>query len=118
MNLSELRASGYSGINSVDEDKVNEIASNLRHDGWVGAPLVTCMFHLVTGSHRFEALKSSVEHDFEVPTIELSEIFASESMDLDEVMEEEDCTEPWGSGFVFVLDQLSVETREFYGIQY
>jgi len=45
-------------INSVDLDKVSELAKSIRDNGWVGAPILvhTGINQLVTGSHRLAAL--------------------------------------------------------------
>lgn len=44
-------------INDVDETKVNALVKSMLKDGWKGCPLLVYGEELITGSHRFAALK-------------------------------------------------------------
>lgn len=111
--------SSYNPINGVEAVKVDRIAESLLRDGWVGAPIVVHEGAMVTGSHRYEALRSAgLDYQFDVPTVELADVFAEVDLDLSDAMTDEDSSEAWDSGFVFVLRALPVDTIEKYGIQW
>ena len=44
-------------INSVDEDKVRQIASSIQENGFTGCPILIYSDELLTGSHRLAALR-------------------------------------------------------------
>ena len=55
------KISGFSEINNVDENKVNQLINSMLGQGWQGAPILYCDLGLVTGSHRIAALKKIEE---------------------------------------------------------
>lgn len=61
-------------INSVDEEKVNELMENIKANGYIGAPIFVHagINQLVTGSHRLEALKRLAEENEDLYTIEVA----------------------------------------------
>lgn len=60
-------------INEVDEEKVNEIAENMRKNGFVGCPILIWNDTLMTGSHRLAALKKLEEEGVDVFDWEVAE---------------------------------------------
>lgn len=47
----------YVPINPVDENKVDNLVKSMLENGWQGMPILTYGEALLTGSHRFAALK-------------------------------------------------------------
>lgn len=48
-------------VNEVDQNKVEEIKESILANGWQGAPILYTNLGLVTGSHRFAALREIEE---------------------------------------------------------
>ena len=78
----------YNTINEVEDEKVNELVESMLKNGWVGAPILVYGNDLLTGSHRFAALKkiNGMVNDGE---IEESEVLSQEvAEDVTEIVEE------------------------------
>lgn len=73
-----------------DEAKVDQIANSLIRDGWVGAPLVAWDELLVTGVHRYAATQALDWSNYEIPMVELADLFAEQGLDLDALVAEID----------------------------
>ena len=120
MQLSTL-VECYAPINRTNKAKVESIGASILESGWVGQPIVIVDGGwAITGSHRIDALSdigSQLHHEFDVPTIELSDIFEENGLNLDEIMANEDVAEPWAPGFENVLYSLPSSVMDFYGIQ-
>jgi hypothetical protein len=117
MQLSEIR--NYQPINTTKKSVVLEIAKSLESDGWQGMPIVLFNGFLITGSHRVDALcQADLDYRFEVPTVDLNDVFEEAGLDLEETMDDESSEEPWDSNFCFVLNALPVNVVEKYGIQW
>lgn len=58
----------YSEINDVMADRLEEIKTSIKENGWQGAPILVCesMGCLITGSHRLAALKAIADEDFDL----------------------------------------------------
>lgn len=56
MTYEEIK--GFAKVNSTESDKVDELASSIRENGYVGAPILVAAASgiLITGSHRLAAL--------------------------------------------------------------
>ncbi len=94
----------------ADQAKVEGIAASLESNGWQGAPLVVDGENLLTGVHRYAAAQSLDWVDYEIPTIEISDIFAANGLDWAQMMEEEN------GDLEYVLRQLPQAVLDKYGI--
>lgn len=90
-------------INSVDEEKVVALANDIRENGWKGMPILFVPGSLITGSHRYAALRKIWEEEPENAVFEDEKVFASVEDIVDAAMEER------GESFdeVVVFDTLS-----------
>lgn len=101
-----------------DEDKVRRLAESMERDGWTGAPIVVVdSEYALTGVHRIAAWRSLGLPDYEIPTVELSELFAEAGVDMEEAWE------AWGRPTIddatfpqFINNELPEEIREKYGL--
>lgn len=57
---------GFEKVNDIEPEKVLEIASSIRENGWRGAPILTYGNTLITGSHRLAALDILAGEDFDL----------------------------------------------------
>lgn len=100
-----------------DEAKVAALAAAIERDGWQGSPLVVVDdINLITGCHRYAAVRSLGWEDAEIPTVELAEVFDGAGLDLETVMADEGCESIDDAAFVYVVNALPAEVRESYGI--
>jgi hypothetical protein len=103
----------------TDQKHFEELRDSMEQNGWQGMPLVKwgdeC---LMTGSHRYPAAKALDWVDYEIPMIDLEDVFAEAGLDFAELHEMFRCPtwdEIWGSGLLY---ELPNEIREKYGIQF
>lgn len=98
-------------LHTVDNrEKVEQIKANLERDGWVGAPLVVDGDQLLTGTHRYTAAKELDWVDYDIPMIEISDLFAEHGLDWNAIMDDEDYD------LVSALAYLPEDIRNEYGI--
>lgn len=93
-----------------DAEKLQSLIASMESNGWQGAPLVAIGDELITGSHRYAAWREVFDTDYGLPVVQLADIFEESGLDLDATMEEENYELVW------VLEALSHEVREEYGI--
>lgn len=99
-----------------DPQKVAALAASMERDGWVGPPVVVDGPQALTGSHRIAAWRSLGRPDYEIPTIQLSDLFAAAGLDMQE------CHEFWGRptiddcSFRQFIEELPRAIREQYGL--
>ena len=53
-------------INDVEQDKVDEIKESMKKSGYIGTPIFYTNYILLTGSHRYEALKQLEKEGIEI----------------------------------------------------
>lgn len=63
MNMRFREIEYFEPINEVDENKVNEIATSIKANGFIGCPILVCGEALITGSHRLTALQQLAEQE-------------------------------------------------------
>ena len=73
MTYADLNAMGISTINNVDEEKAREIMESILDNGWIGCPILVYDGHLLTGSHRLEALWMAAQRDEDIYDLEVAE---------------------------------------------
>lgn len=93
-----------------DTAKVAQIAESLEANGWQGAPLVCDGENLLTGVHRYAAAQSLDWTSYDIPTIEIAEIFEANGLDWDAMVAEEN------GETEYVLMQLPQTVLDQYGI--
>jgi len=105
-----------------NQEAVKELADNIKENGWQGAPLVIMGEQLITGTHRYYAVKLLEEEgDFlkeDIPTIEIEEVFEEAGLDFEEIMEEYDYPDINFEFMLFVevIRHLPNEIKNKYGI--
>lgn len=101
-----------------DQNKVTMLMKDIREHGWNGAPLVIWEVYgqLITGVHRYAAVKGLGWDDSEVPTIGIDEVFEEADLDFDVVLEENGNPSVDDDDFLRVLNELPLVIRSKYGI--
>jgi hypothetical protein len=99
-----------------DWGKVGELMESIKQNGWQGAPLVAWGDQLITGTHRYAAWRKLGYCDYDLPTIDLSEVFAEAGFDIDELHEKYGYPTVDDPEFVDFILELPAEIREKYGI--
>lgn len=98
----------------TDEAKVQRIAESIERDGWQGAPMVADGDLLLTGVHRYAAMRQLDREDVvERHTIEIRDICPDYDAKVAELMAED------FSGLEaiqMVLEDMPEATRTEYGI--
>lgn len=101
-----------------DANKLQELVESIDANGWQGSPLVVWGEEfLLTGSHRYAACKELGMSDYEIPTIEIEEVFGEAGLNFDELHAEHGC--PTISDYAQVVDllnELPEDIKEKYGI--
>lgn len=98
-----------------DEAKLAELVASIERDGWQGAPLVADGEQLLTGTHRYAACKALGMADYEIPTIDVRDLFAEAGLDFDATYAENDGGD-WMQSMIWTLEALPQATRDEYGI--
>jgi len=98
-----------------DGAKVIVLAAHIKRHGWQGAPLVVEGEQLLTGTHRYAACKLIEMPDYEIPTIEIADVFAEAGLDFAAAYEENDYGD-WYQSMTYTLGTLPETTRAAYGI--
>lgn len=115
LGLDLADATGYTtGQDYYDADRVTEIATDMAHNGWHGAPLVVIPDYAVSysGTHRLRAAKEAELE--EVPAVSLHDLFAACGLDLDQITADEDLS--LVADRVEILLHLPDDIRETYAI--
>ena len=101
-----------------DYEHMRKLMASMEANGWVGAPLVIWDGeYLITGSHRYAAAMELGWTESDIPTIELSEVFAEAGLDFEALHAEHGYPTIDEHGkLVALLDELPEEIREKYGI--
>lgn len=102
-----------------DQIKYDQIKASLEVDGWLGAPLVVVGGDtLLTGTHRYHAARDLGWLDYQIPTIELAEVFEEAGLDYEEVASEYDEPLLYSPDFADMVNcELPEEILVKYGIQ-
>ena len=117
---------------TMDANKIRKLMTSIRHDGWLGAPLVADELanQLLTGSHRWSAVHDLLVVDpawgisATIPVIGLADVFRDAGMNLAQVQHKhglnQHCVVPrsrWPEPkYALVLLELPAPTQEKYGI--
>lgn len=68
-----------------DHSKVARLMDAMEQHGWQGPPIVVDSEQALTGVHRIAAWRALGRPDFDIPTIELRDVFAEAGLDMDEL---------------------------------
>ena len=98
----------------TDNEKVRKIAKSIGANGWVGAPMVTDGDLLITGVHRYAALRQIDCEDmlYDV-TIPIQDIIEDYDAQIEERMDDGD---EWYEAMKATVAGLDTSTREYYGL--
>lgn len=104
-----------------DKQKVQNLATSMKENGWVGAPIVKWGSEaLLTGCHRYNAASKVLGWaDRDIPMIDLEELFEEDGKDFEELHAAHNYPTTNDSDaydFCQLLDELSDEIRAEYGI--
>ena len=99
----------------TDNEKVQRIAESIEANGWQGAPMVTDGELLITGVHRYAALRQIDRTDmlYDV-TIPIQDIIEDYDAQIEERMEENG--DEWYEAMKATVAGLDASTREYYGL--
>ena len=103
----------------TDHEKVEQLKKSIEQQGWQGAPLVKWDVYgdLLTGTHRYAAVKDLGWEDNDIPAIDIEDVFTEANMDFDGILNEYGnpyLTDPL---FDCVLQSLPEDIRQKYGIE-
>lgn len=101
-----------------DEAHKEALMKSLKEHEWVGAPLVIWDGeYLLTGSHRYAAAMELGWSESDIPTIELSEVFAEAGLNFEELHRAYGSPTISDHGMlVALLQELPDGIRQKYGI--
>lgn len=98
-----------------DTEKVQRIAKSIKENGWVGAPMVADNDLLITGVHRYAALRElDLGHEVEDHTIDIRDLVEDYDAKIEEMMTEDEWE--WYEALVRIIDELPQATQEQYGL--
>ncbi len=100
-----------------DPAKLQRLIESISAHGWQGAPLVTWDCYLLTGTHRYAACQALGWVDADIPTIDISDVYAEAGLDWDALWHDYDCPtmDQWGV-VESLLRELPPTVRRKYGI--
>ena len=98
-----------------DTAKVERIAKSIEENGWIGAPMVADGELLITGVHRYAALRQIDRTDmlYEV-TIPIQDIIEGYDAKIEERMSEDG--DDWYEAMKATVAELDEDTRTEYGL--
>jgi len=97
-----------------DTEKVNRLAKAIEENGWQGPPMVADYDCLITGVHRYAALRQLDREAYvECHTIDIRDIVENFDAKIDELM---DSGLDWIESLRRILDDLPESTRTEYGM--
>ena len=99
-----------------DPAKVEKLVESIKQNGWQGPPLVAWGDQLITGTHRYAAWRELDRFDYDLPTIELDDVFTEAGLDINEIHAKYDYPTVDESLFVDFILELPEEILEKYGI--
>lgn len=119
---------GYFPPNEVrDTDKLRTLVESMEHAGWQGPPLVAHGAQLLTGSHRYFAVRElrdrygddDVGGHMTIPVVEAEELFDAAGLDfgaLRDKYDEEMAGEPAWEIYRRALDDLPATYHDYFGL--
>jgi len=98
-----------------DTAKVERIAKSIEENGWIGAPMVADGDQLITGVHRYAALRQlDLEHELAEHTIDIRDLVEDYDAKIEEMMTEDEME--WYEALVTIIGEMDTETAEQYGM--
>lgn len=99
-----------------DHKKVAQLMDAMKLRGWQGPPIVVEGDQALTGVHRLAAWRALGFPDFDIPTIELHDVFTEAGLDMDKL------DALWGHptiddpAFVQLINEIPPHIRAKYGL--
>lgn len=101
----------------TDRAKVARIAASIERDGWLDVPLVADGELLLTGVHRYAAWRQLDRPNYELPVIDIRDLFLGAGLDdYDAMLAAEMDGIEYEVALPFVLKRLPAPIREKFGI--
>lgn len=123
----------------TDYDKLRSIKKSMLKKGWIGYPLLSIGFNLLTGTHRHGAIKEIIEeyrdsdsdifiekveslglsgHDESIPIIDVSEYLSDDDFDkIEDIIDEEDKIEYLSTIKNFPKEIIAIYQQELSNFQ-
>lgn len=100
----------------TDTGKVDALVSAIERNGWQGAPMVADGEQLITGVHRYAAMRRLGYADSDMAIVDVRDLFAAGGLDYDALMANNDADLDWWEALLATLAELSTAVRDEYGI--
>ena len=98
-----------------DTKKVKRIAKSIEENGWIGAPMVADGDLLITGVHRYAALRQlDLEHELADHIIDIRGLVEDYDARIEEMMTEDDME--WYEAMKAIVAELDEDTQTEYGL--
>jgi len=98
-----------------DTAKVERIAKSIEENGWTGAPMVADGDLLITGVHRYAALRElDLEAELDEHTIDIRDLVEDYDAKIEAMMEEDG--DEWYEALVRIISEMDKATAEQYGM--
>lgn len=103
-----------------DEQKVEQLAISIKEKGWEGAPLVVWrdLDQLLTGTHRYAAVRSLGWSDEQIPIIDITEVFAEAGLNFEQAHKSQGYPYHMERKFLNLLSMLPQPIRRKYGFDW
>ena len=99
----------------TDRAKVKRLAADIEANGWQGAPMVADGYLLITGVHRYAALRElDLELEVDEHTIDIRDLIEDYDAKIEELTTEDEME--WYEAVVAIIGDMDKGTAEQYGL--
>ena len=101
----------------TDKAKVTKLAQQIAQNGWQGAPMVADGDLLITGVHRYAALREldmEAEAESGEYTIDIRDLVEDYDTKIEELMTEDEME--WYEALIAIIGGMDKEVAEQYGL--
>ena len=98
-----------------DNEKVKRTAKSIKENGWIGAEMVADGDLLITGVHRYAALRElDLEHELDEHVIDIRDLVEDYDAKIEERMNEDG--DEWYEAMKAIVAGLDADTQAEYGL--
>jgi len=98
-----------------DTEKVQRLAADIEANGWQGAPMVADGDLLITGVHRYAALRElDLEHELDEHTIDIRDLVEDYDAKIEELTTEDEME--WYEALIAIIGGMDKGVAEQYGM--